>query len=485
MRGVLRAADGSLVVNEIAPRPHNSGHYSQNACDVSQFELQVRAMAGLPLTQPRQHSPAVMLNLLGDLWFREGAHARPQTPPWAEVLALPGTHLHLYGKAEAKPGRKMGHLNVTAATAEAPAPRPCRPPRCWASKPSERRTAQPLPTARHDPRRPAPRIHRRRRPRPAQRRAAGPADETVYGLAADAASDAAVAQIFAAKGRPSDHPLIVHVAGAAGIAHFASDVPPFAQALVDAFWPGPLTLILPRRPGMATAATGGQDSVGLRCRTTRWHWPCCAPARRTTRPWAARPYRAWPRPSANRFGRVSPTTAQHVQDEFGGALLVLDGGPCGVGIESTIIDCTRGVPVLLRPGAITREQIAAACGLAPLSKEELPAHTPRASGTLEAHYAPAARVRLMDARALQAGLDVLGADAAHLAVYARTPLRTPSPRVVQRRMPDDAAAAAQQLFAALRGFDDAGVKLIWIETPPDTPDWEGVRDRLQRASAAG
>ena len=309
--------------------------------------------------------------------------------------------------------------------------------------------------------------------------------ETVYGLAADAASDAAVAQIFAAKGRPSDHPLIVHVAGAAGIAHFASAVPPFAQALVDAFWPGPLTLILPRRPGMATAATGGQDSVGLRCPdhpVALAVLRACASADGTL---PGPPVLGVAAPSANRFGRVSPTTARHVQDEFGDALLVLDGGPCGVGIESTIIDCTRGVPVLLRPGAITREQVAAACGIAPLSKEELPTHTPRASGTLEAHYAPAARVRLMDARALQAGLDVLGADAAHLAVYARTPLRTASSRVVQRRMPDDAAATAQQLFAALRGFDDAGVKLIWIETPPDTPDWEGVRDRLQRASAAG
>lgn len=109
--------DGALVVNEIAPRPHNSGHYSQNACDVSQFELQVRTMAGLPLTQPRQHSPAVMLNLLGDLWF--AADGSGQTPPWAEVLALPGTHLHLYGKREAKPGRKMGHLNITADSADA------------------------------------------------------------------------------------------------------------------------------------------------------------------------------------------------------------------------------------------------------------------------------------------------------------------------------------------------------------------------------
>ena len=281
--------------------------------------------------------------------------------------------------------------------------------------------------------------------------------ETVYGLAADASSDTAVAQIFAAKGRPIDHPLIVHVADASGIAHFAREVPAFAQALVDAFWPGPLTLILPRLAGVATAATGGQDSVGLRC-------PAHPVAHAVLQACAAPgdgpelggpPVWGLAAPSANRFGRVSPTTAQHVQDELGEALLVLDGGPCGVGIESTIVDCTRGVPVLLRPGAITRTQIAAACGIKPLSKDELPALTPRASGTLEAHYAPAAKVRLMDARALQTGLDLLGAE-----------------------------AAAQQLFAALRSFDDTGVRLIWIETPPDTPDWEGVRDRLQRAAAA-
>ena len=310
--------------------------------------------------------------------------------------------------------------------------------------------------------------------------------ETVYGLAADASSDAAVAQIFAAKGRPSDHPLIVHVADAAGIAHFASDVPAFAQKLVDAFWPGPLTLILPRLSGVATAATGGQDSVGLRCPAHPVAHAllvaCAAPADAAV-PGDA-PVWGVAAPSANRFGRVSPTTAQHVQDELGEALLVLDGGPCQVGIESTIVDCTRGVPVLLRPGAITREQIQQACGMAPLSKEDLPNHTPRASGTLEAHYAPAAKVRLMDAKALQTGLDLLGADAAHIAVYARAALRTQSSKLVMRRMPDDASAAAQQLFAALRAFDDQGVKLIWIETPPATPEWEGVRDRLQRAAAA-
>lgn len=310
--------------------------------------------------------------------------------------------------------------------------------------------------------------------------------ETVYGLAADASSDAAVEQIFAAKGRPSDHPLIVHVASAEGISHFASAVPAFAQKLVDAYWPGPLTVILPRRPGVAGAATGGQDSVGLRCPAHPVAHAllvaCAAPADSTL----PRDAPVWgvAAPSANRFGRVSPTTAQHVQDELGTDLLVLDGGPCAVGIESTIVDCTRGVPVLLRPGAITREQIEATCGTKPLSKEDLPALTPRASGTLEAHYAPNAKVRLMDAKALQTGLDLLGSDAANIAVYARTVLRPRSSKLVMRRMPDDAIATAQQLFAVLRGFDDEQVKLIWIETPPSSPDWEGVRDRLQRAAAA-
>lgn len=300
--------------------------------------------------------------------------------------------------------------------------------------------------------------------------------ETVYGLAADASNDAAVAQIFAAKGRPADHPLIVHVAAASAATHFAQEIPAFAQALMAAFWPGPLTLIVPRLPGAASAATGGQNSVGLRC-------PSHPVAQAVLR--AAAGLGVWgvAAPSANRFGRVSPTTAQHVQAELGTELLVLDGGPCAVGIESTIVDCTRGVPVLLRPGAITRAQIAAACGVQPLSPEELPAHTPRASGTLASHYAPQATVRLMDAKALQAGLDVLGADAAHLAVYARTAMRSPSKQVLLRPMPHDPAAAAQELFATLRSLDDAGVRLIWIETPPDGPDWEGVRDRLQRAAA--
>jgi L-threonylcarbamoyladenylate synthase len=305
--------------------------------------------------------------------------------------------------------------------------------------------------------------------------------ETVYGLGADASNDAAVAKIYAAKGRPSNHPLIVHVADATGVDHYVREVPAFARQLMQAFWPGPLTLILPRRPAVGAAAAGGQDSIGLRCPSHPLAHALLLAAR-------ALGVHGVAAPSANKFGRVSPTTAAHVQGEFGDALLILDGGACEVGIESTIIDCTRGAPVLLRPGQITRAQVQAACGLHLLSKEELAAPAPRASGTLEAHYAPQAKVRLMDGRALQTALDVLGRDfdggQATIAVYARSILRVPSSKVLYRRMPDDAAAAAQQLFAVLRDFDAQGVSLIWVEHLPDTSDWEGVRDRLQRAAAA-
>ena len=323
--------------------------------------------------------------------------------------------------------------------------------------------------------------------------------ETVYGLAADADNEAAVAKIFAAKGRPSNHPLIVHVANANGVAHFAERLPTFARLLINAFWPGPLTLILPRRAGVATAAAGGQDSIGLRC-------PSHPVAHALLVALAAEPHPilGLAAPSANQFGRVSPTTAAHVQSEMGADLLILNGGACDVGIESTIVDCTRGRPVLLRPGHITRAQMKAACGQDVLSEDELSEDVlsqdelsdasksaPRASGTLESHYAPNAKVRLMNAKALQNALDLLGADVDKstddkpvIAVYSRVILKSPAHKILRRRMPDDAAATAQQLFAVLRDFDAQGVKLIWVETPPGAPDWDGVRDRLTRASAA-
>lgn len=302
--------------------------------------------------------------------------------------------------------------------------------------------------------------------------------ETVYGLGADAANPSAVAKIFALKGRPSDHPLIVHVADASQVGHFAATVPDFAARLMQAFWPGPLTLILPRRPEVGEAAAGGQDSIGLRCPAhpvAHALLQACARARP--------PVLGLAGPSANRFGRVSPTTAAHVVSEFGEQLAVVDGGACEVGIESTIIDCTRGAPVLLRPGVLTREQVEAACGQALRLPSQLPGQGPRASGTLESHYAPAAKVRLMDAKALQTALDVLGPDAARIATYSRAILSTRSGQVLRRRMPDDARETARQLFAVLREFDAQGVRLIWVETPPDAPEWDGVRDRLQRAAA--
>ncbi|HWP11140.1 MAG TPA: L-threonylcarbamoyladenylate synthase [Ramlibacter sp.] len=303
--------------------------------------------------------------------------------------------------------------------------------------------------------------------------------ETVYGLGADAGSDEAVAKIFAAKGRPSDHPLIVHVAEASAVPTFAGEVPAFAHKLMQAFWPGPLTLILPRRSGVAAAAAGGQASIGLRCPAHPVAHALLLACAHATPPVAG-----LAAPSANKFGRVSPTTAEHVRAEFGDALLVLDGGPCRVGIESTIVDCTRGAPVLLRPGVLTREEVEAACGQPLRTPAQLQDPAPRASGTLASHYAPQARVRLMDAQALQTALDLLGPDASGIAIYSRAIVQTPSSRVLRRRMPDDAQETARQLFAVLREFDALGVRLIWVETPPDDPVWEGVRDRLQRASAA-
>lgn len=309
--------------------------------------------------------------------------------------------------------------------------------------------------------------------------------ETVYGLAADAGNASAVRRIFEAKGRPSDHPLIVHIAPPASadaaswraaVAPFARDLPDFASALMRAFWPGPLTLILPRQPEVAALAAGGQDTLALRC-------PSHPVAQSLLRAAQARGVAGVAAPSANRFGRVSPTTAAHVAEEFAAlddeVLLILDGGACPVGIESTLIDCSRGTPVLLRPGSITAAQIEAACGLAVRERD---AAAPRASGTLASHYAPRATVRLMPALQLQAALDLLGADAKNMAVYARHAVRT-ARAVSQRRMPDDAQQAAQELFAVLRELDATGVRLIWVETPPDGLAWDGVRDRLQRAAA--
>ena len=302
--------------------------------------------------------------------------------------------------------------------------------------------------------------------------------ETVYGLAADACNENAVAKIFQAKGRPPNHPLIVHVAHADSVKKFASDIPDFAQKLMSQFWPGPLTLILPRQTEMAAAAAGGQNSVGLRC-------PSLPVAHEVLKACAAKGVWGLAAPSANLFGRVSPTSAAHVQFEFGDALLILDGGKCEVGIESSIVDCTRGVPVLLRPGQISRNQIEQACGFKLVSPEILNSEAPRASGTLESHYAPTAKVRLMSTSDWQKALAALGPHTQNLALWS---VQKPSHELMGaglywRGMPADATQAAHDLFSVLRDFDARGVRTIWIETPPQTLDWEGVSDRLNRAAA--
>jgi L-threonylcarbamoyladenylate synthase len=298
--------------------------------------------------------------------------------------------------------------------------------------------------------------------------------ETVYGLGARADDDGAVARIFAAKGRPADHPLIVHVGDVEGARAFAAEWPASAQTLADAFWPGPLTVIVPRRSGMGTASAAGQASIGLRC-------PSHPVARELLAAAAALGVAGVSGPSANRFGRISPTTAAHVFEEFGDAMTIVDGGECEAGIESAIVDCSRGAPALLRPGVLTREQIEAALGQ-PL--RDAGPDAPRASGTLEAHYAPRAKLRLMPPDQLRAALRVLAKSTVNpVAVYFRTVTPDRSVRAY-RAMPDNPIAAAHELFSALRELDATGTTLIWVETPPDAPAWDGVRDRLQRAAAA-
>ena len=303
------------------------------------------------------------------------------------------------------------------------------------------------------------------------------ATETVYGLGARADDDAAVARIYAAKGRPSGHPLIVHVADGAAAESFAEHISAAARRLMAAFWPGPLTLIVPRRAGVAAAAAGGQHSIGLRL-------PAHPVALALLREAAALGVAGVAAPSANRFGRVSPTQAAHVVAEFGPELAVLDGGACDIGIESAIVDCTRARPALLRPGQLGRARLEAVLG-GPLAAPD--AASPRASGTLASHYAPRATVRLFDADQPPWAPWQPGAGRAlgGVGVYSRVAPAAPALGAGWRHrpMPAQAAAVAHELFAVLREFDAAGVSAIWVERPPPGPAWDGVRDRLQRAAA--
>jgi L-threonylcarbamoyladenylate synthase len=298
--------------------------------------------------------------------------------------------------------------------------------------------------------------------------------ETVYGLAADALNPLAVAAIFKAKGRPANHPLIVHVADASQVPKFASNVPASAQKLMAAFWPGPLTVILPRLPSVADAAAGGHATIALRCPSH----PMALALLHEAQGLGVQGVAA---PSANLFGRVSPTTPAHVREAFP-SLLVLDGGACEVGIESTIVDCSRAAPVVLRPGMLLLSALSEACGEVVAMHNDTPTtskdEAPAAPGSLASHYAPQARLRLLSAEGIRQQLPNAKVK---VAVWVRSAL--PSSTAFNFvLMPSSPAECAHDLFARLRELDDSGVQEIWVEAPPDAPAWDGVRDRLQRAA---
>jgi L-threonylcarbamoyladenylate synthase len=297
--------------------------------------------------------------------------------------------------------------------------------------------------------------------------------ETVYGLGADAENPCAVAYIYEAKGRPSSHPVIVHLAPEADLAHWVASVPDDARKLIDAFWPGPLTLILKRAANIPSAVSGGQDTIGIRCPSH----PVAQALLRTFKEGKG----GIAAPSANKFGHVSPTTAQHVRDEFGEdrSLLkcILEGGQSEVGIESTIVDLSRGRAVLLRPGHISAERIATVIGSMPAMPD---AEAPRASGTLESHYAPHTPVVLVEGTELGDVLRKLHARKRSVAVMHQNAVDVPS--AAHTAMPGDAAAYAHDLYAALRRMDEAHAHLIVVEAPPTGSEWQGVNDRLRRAA---
>jgi L-threonylcarbamoyladenylate synthase len=293
--------------------------------------------------------------------------------------------------------------------------------------------------------------------------------ETVYGLGADAGNPAAVRRIFAAKGRPVDHPLIVHLSDATMVPRWAREFPDAARALAAAFWPGPLTLILPRTAHATDIVTGGQDSVGLRI-----------PSHPVARDLLAASGDGVAAPSANRFGRISPTTAQHVADDLGeAAALILDGGACAVGIESTIVAFAGGDPVLLRPGGVAVADLARVLRRVPLAPD---ATSARASGTLPAHYSPRTPATLVAASALRAEIAQLAARDEDVAVLARSVPQPADFGDAWLQAPLAAAAYAHDLYANLRTLDAANADVILIEMPPGDDAWLAVRDRLARAT---
>ncbi|MFO1284094.1 MAG: L-threonylcarbamoyladenylate synthase [Burkholderiales bacterium] len=300
--------------------------------------------------------------------------------------------------------------------------------------------------------------------------------ETVYGLGADAGNPRAVGAIYAAKGRPAGHPLIVHLADASQLDHWAREVPDGARALARAFWPGPLTLILPRRPLASDAVTGGQDTVGLRV-------PAHPVARALLAAFARRGGHGVAAPSANRYGHVSPTTAAHVAADLGPRVaMILDGGSCEVGIESTIVAFVDGRPMLMRPGGVGADAIARVLGREP---ETPSVGAPRASGTHASHYAPRTAAFLVDSRALATELLRLAERDEVVAVLACGQSRPAGFEGAWISAPADAEGYARDLYANLRELDARGADAIVVVAPPEGGAWTAVRDRLARATHRG
>ncbi|TPV93669.1 MAG: threonylcarbamoyl-AMP synthase [Myxococcales bacterium FL481] len=297
--------------------------------------------------------------------------------------------------------------------------------------------------------------------------------ETVYGLAADATNAAAVRQIFALKGRPAEHPVIVHVADASDLERFANRPSAVARQLARRFWPGPLTLIVKRTAIVPGVVTGGRETVGIRAPSH----PC---AQALLRRFARGQSGAVAAPSANRFGGVSPTTAAHVREEFGDQLgVVLDGGACEVGIESTIVDVSTNRVRVLRPGHIGLAQLQDCLGV-PVEFLEQP--TIAAPGTLASHYAPNTPVTLGDRTALSV---LLSSSPARLAVvtHDRSVTRLDAPeRTGWFHMSADPSSYARELYDTLRRADRGGYQRIFVLAPPKDPRWLAVNDRLQRAA---
>jgi len=304
--------------------------------------------------------------------------------------------------------------------------------------------------------------------------------ETVYGLGADAGNPDAVEAIFKAKGRPADHPLIVHIADIDSLYDWASIVPDAALKLAHRFWPGPLAMILNKKPEVPPAVTGGQQTVGLRMPD---HPVALALLKAFGGGVAA--------PSANRFCRISPTQAEHVCEELGDAVdMILDGGACQVGVESTIIDLSGSKPRLLRPGHITRQEIEAVlqtelimpsasnAAPAPEMQEEI-----RAPGMMAVHYAPTTPAMRCPAELLPDKIRQLLADGKKIGLlsYQLDMAETGQLRVL--RLPKQAANYAQSLYAALRELDNLRLDVILIEQPPQTEPWRAINDRLNKATA--